>query len=54
MFHAKRWHTEFQTPMIIHNNKNLFVNDFVHVHYQDGVAIAKVLKYYQKVHYMYM
>ena len=35
--------------MIIHNSKNLFINDFVHIHYQDDVAVAKILKYFQKV-----
>ena len=49
IFHGARWHSHFQTPMIIHNSKNLFVNDFVHIHYQDDVAVAKILKYFQKV-----
>ena len=50
MFHAERWHNEFPTPMIVHNNEHIFVNDFIQIHHaQTDIAFAKVLKFFQKV-----
>lgn len=49
MFHAERWHSDFPTPMIVHKNENLFVNDFVLISYNNDRVMAKILKYFQKV-----
>ena len=51
LFHGKRWHDKFQTPMVITKNSlSVFVNDFVKIHYTTlGLVIGKVLKLYLKV-----
>ena len=50
MFHAERWHSDFPTPMIIHENENIFVGDFVLISYDNSRFMAKILKYFQKVY----
>ena len=54
MFHARKYHLEFASPMIVHNNLHIYVNDFIRFeHSVLGASVGKILKYYKKV-YVYV
>ena len=47
MFHARRYHSNFPSPMIIHKSSHIYVNDFVKFeHTTLGISTGKVLSYY--------
>ena len=50
MFHARKYHLEFPSPMIVHKTQHIYVNDFIKfTHDTLGTSSGKVLKYYGKV-----
>lgn len=50
LFHARRWHSDFQAPMIVHNSRHIYVSDFIYFQHRNlGPTVGKVLKFFQKV-----
>ena len=50
MFHARRYHSNFPSPMVIHKGSHIYVNDFVKFeHATLGISTGKVLSYNGKV-----
>ena len=50
LYHAQRWHSHHQTPMIVTDIGHIFQNDFILLHHDKlGTIYGKPLLFYNKV-----
>ena len=55
IFHAHKFHSEFQCPMINTVVGHVFQNDFITFQHDScGLTIGKAMQFYQKVYTMFI